>query len=276
MAMRLYEAYTPNTRRPATLRLAEATVCKPCRKLTHGKISRNGRNSTGIITSRHRGGAHKRLYREIDFRRNKLDIAGRVASIEYDPNRNAFICLVNYKDGERRYILHARGIKIGDVITSGLDASISVGNALPLTKIPLGTAIHNIELKSGKGGQLVRAAGTVAKIIAKEGQLATPRLPSSEIRLVSQDCLASIGRVGNIDINNKDLGKAGSKRWLGKRPKVRGSAMNPVDHPHGGGEGRTSIGRKKPSTPWGHVALGKRSSGKRCSNPLILRRRRGS
>nr|YP_009548793.1 ribosomal protein L2 [Cryptogramma acrostichoides]AYW15768.1 ribosomal protein L2 [Cryptogramma acrostichoides] len=276
MAIRPYEAYTPSPRNRTTLHLAKAMVNKPCRKLTHGKTSRNGRNSTGIITSRHRGGAHKRLYRQIDFRRNKLGVAGRIASVEYDPNRNAFICLVNYTDGEKKYILHARGLQVGDVITSGPNTSISVGNALPLTKIPLGTAIHNIELKSGRGGQLVRAAGAVAKIVAKEGRLTTLRLPSSEIRLVPQDCLASVGRVGNIDINNKDLGKAGSKRWLGKRPKVRGSAMNPVDHPHGGGEGRTSIGRKKPSTPWGHVALGKRSRGKKFSNPLILRRRKSS
>nr|YP_009548359.1 ribosomal protein L2 [Bommeria hispida]AYW15180.1 ribosomal protein L2 [Bommeria hispida] len=276
MAIRSYERYTPSARTKNILCFSEAMEHKPCKRLTHGTISRNGRNSKGIITSRHRGGAHKRLYRKIDFRRNKLDVAGRIASIEYDPNRNTSICLVNYVDGEKRYILHARGMEIGDVVTSGPHASISVGNALPLTKMPLGTTIHNIELKSGKGGQLVRAAGAVAKVVAKEGRLATLRLPSGEIRLVPQDCLASIGRVGNIDINNKGLGKAGSRRWLGERPKVRGSAMNPVDHPHGGGEGRTSIGRKKPSTPWGHVALGKRSRGKRYSNPLILRRRRGS
>ncbi|KAH7291738.1 hypothetical protein KP509_29G032000 [Ceratopteris richardii] len=193
----------------------------------------------------------------------------------YDPNLNASICLVNYIDGEKRYILYVRGIKVGDKITSGPDASISVGNALPLsaettrgstsTKIPLGTTIHNIELKSGK-----------AKVVAKEGRLATLRLPSSELCLVSQDCLASIGRVGNIDFNNKNLKKAGSKRWLGKRPTVRGSAMSPVDHPHGGGEGRTSIGRKRPSTPWGHAALGKKNHGKKCRNPLILRRRRST
>nr|YP_009547511.1 ribosomal protein L2 [Cheilanthes micropteris]AYW15507.1 ribosomal protein L2 [Cheilanthes micropteris] len=273
MAIQAYEMYTPNVQNRS---LVKAKGRKPCKRLTYGKICRNGRNSTGIITSRHRGGAHKRLYREIDFRRNKLDIAGRIGSIEYDPNRNASICLVNYVDGEKRYILHARGMGIGDVITSGPDASISVGNALPLTKIPLGTTIHNIELKSGKGGQLVRAAGAVAKVVAKEGRRATLRLPSGEIRLVPQNCLASIGRVGNIDINNKGLGKAGSRRWLGERPKVRGSAMNPVDHPHGGGEGRTSIGRKKPSTPWGHVALGGRSRKKKSSNSLILRRRRGS
>nr|YP_009690876.1 ribosomal protein L2 [Oleandra articulata]QEG57656.1 ribosomal protein L2 [Oleandra articulata] len=276
MAIRLYEAYTPSTRNRAILQFGETTESKPRKQLTYHRTSRNGRNNTGIITSRHRGGGHKRLYREIDFQRNKLNVAGRVASIEYDPNRNAFIRLINYTDGDKRYILHPRGVRVGDIVTSSPDASISVGNALPLTKIPLGTIIHNIELKSGRGGQSVRAAGAAAKVVAKEGQLATLRLPSNEIRLISQSCLASIGRVGNIDINNEGLGKAGSKRWLGRRPKVRGSATNPVDHPHGGGEGRTPIGRKQPSTPWGHVALGQRSrrSGK-YSNPLILRRRKG-
>nr|YP_009426990.1 ribosomal protein L2 [Hypodematium crenatum]ASU95624.1 ribosomal protein L2 [Hypodematium crenatum] len=275
MAIRLYEAYTPGTRNRAILQFGETTKSKPHKKLSYHRISKSGRNNTGIITSRHRGGGHKRLYREIDFRRDKLNVAGRVASVEYDPNRNAFICLINYTDGDKKYILHPRGIRVGDTVTSSLNASISTGNALPLTRIPLGTTIHNIELKSGKGGQSVRAAGAAAKVIAKEGQLATLRLPSNEIRLISQNCLASVGRIGNIDINNEGLGKAGSKRWLGRRPKVRGSATNPVDHPHGGGEGRTSIGRKKPSTPWGHVALGKRSRrGRKYSNPLILRRRK--
>nr|YP_009548619.1 ribosomal protein L2 [Adiantum aleuticum]AYW15594.1 ribosomal protein L2 [Adiantum aleuticum] len=273
MAMRSYETYTPSAQRRDIPHLMEAKGRKPCKRLTRGKISGSGRNSQGVITCRHRGGAHKRLYRKIDFRRNKFDVIGRVASVEYDPNRNASICLVNYVDGEKRYILHARGVAIGDVVTCGPAASISAGNALPPTKMPLGTIIHNIELKSGRGGQLVRAAGTVAKVVAKEGRLATLRLPSGEIRLVPQDCLASVGRVGNVDVSNRSLGKAGSNRWLGKRPRVRGSAMNPVDHPHGGGEGRTSIGRKRPLTPWGHVTLGKRSRGRR--NPLILRRRRG-
>nr|YP_009549313.1 ribosomal protein L2 [Vittaria graminifolia]AYW16462.1 ribosomal protein L2 [Vittaria graminifolia] len=256
--------------------LRMATKNKPCKNLTYGKISKSGRNNRGIITSRHRGGTHKRIYREIDLRREKSNVIGRVASVEYDPNRNAHICLINYKDGEKRYILHPKGLNIGDTIMSGPDASISTGNALPLTKMPLGTIIHNVELKPGRGGQLVRAAGTIAKIIAKEGKLATLRLPSTEIRLLPRNCLASIGRVGNTDINNKGFEKAGSKRWLGKRPKVRGSAMNPVDHPHGGGEGRTSIGRKKPLTPWGHITLGKSNQQKRCVNPLILRRRKES
>nr|YP_009548706.1 ribosomal protein L2 [Gastoniella chaerophylla]AYW15681.1 ribosomal protein L2 [Gastoniella chaerophylla] len=275
MAAQLYEAYSSDIQNRSTLKIKKTTRNKPCKRLTYGKISRNGRNHAGIITSRHRGGAHKRLFRKIDFLRNKLDVAGRVASVEYDPNRNALICLVNYIDGEKRYILHARGLKVGDIVTSGPATSISTGNTLPLTKMPLGTILHNIELKSGRGGQLVRAAGGVAKIVAKEGHLATLRLPSGEIRLVPQDCFATIGRVGNIDINSEGLRKAGSKRWLGKRPKVRGSAMNPVDHPHGGGEGRTSIGRKKPATPWGQAALGKRLVKRKRSNPLILRRRKG-
>nr|YP_002970686.1 ribosomal protein L2 [Alsophila spinulosa]ACK77195.1 ribosomal protein L2 [Alsophila spinulosa] len=275
MAIRLYKAYTPGTRNRAILRFGEATRYEPEKQLTYRKISKNGRNNRGIVTSRHRGGGHKRLYRKIDFRRDKINIIGRVASIEYDPNRNAYICLINYIDGDKRYILHPWGIGVGDVVTSSPEASVSNGNALPLTKIPLGTTIHNIEMRPGKGGQLVRAAGAVAKIVAKEGQAATLRLPSGEIRLISQNCLASVGRVGNVDTNNEGLGKAGSKRWLGKRPKVRGAATNPVDHPHGGGEGRTSIGRKKPSTPWGCIALGKRSrKNNKYSNPLILRRRK--
>nr|YP_010376798.1 ribosomal protein L2 [Adiantum malesianum]UPV69562.1 ribosomal protein L2 [Adiantum malesianum] len=274
MVMRSYKkTCNPNAR---ILRFKKAVGYKPCKKLTRGKVSGSGRNNRGVITSRHRGGAHKRLYREINFRRDKLNIFGRVASVEYDPNRNTPICLVNYVDGDKRYILYARGMEIGNVILSSNDASVSTGNALPLTKMPSGTIIHNIELKSGKGGQLVRAAGTGAKVVAKEGQLATLRLPSGEIRLIPQNCLASVGRIGNVDIIREGLVKAGSRRWLGDRPRVRGSAMNPVDHPHGGGEGRTSIGRKKPLTPWGHVTLGKRIRGKKCINPLILRRRKGS
>nr|YP_009691053.1 ribosomal protein L2 [Saccoloma inaequale]QEG57833.1 ribosomal protein L2 [Saccoloma inaequale] len=277
MAIRLYKAYTPGTRNRAILRFGETTKSEPYRRLTFREVAGGGRNNAGIITSRHRGGGHKRLYRKIDFQRDKTSIIGRVAGVEYDPNRNAFICLVNYVDGEKRYILHARGVGVGSIVTAGPEAPVSIGNALPLTKVPLGTTIHNIELKPGKGGQSVRAAGTVAKVVAKEGQLATLRLPSNEIRLISQNCVVSIGRVGNVDINNEGSGKAGSRRWLGKRPKVRGSATNPVDHPHGGGEGRTSIGRKNPSTPWGYIALGKRTRRKKkYSNPLILRRRKGN
>nr|YP_010189057.1 ribosomal protein L2 [Ulota hutchinsiae]QZJ48009.1 ribosomal protein L2 [Ulota hutchinsiae] len=275
MTIRLYKAYTPGTRNRSVLSFEEIVKSHPQKKLTFQKHNKQGRNNQGIITSRYKGGGHKRLYRQIDFRRNKKNISGNITSIEYDPNRTANICLVNYEDGEKRYILHPRGIKIGDTIISSNEAPILIGNALPSTNMPLGTAIHNIEITPGKGGQLVRTAGTVAKLIAKEGKLATLRLPSGEVRLVSQNSLATIGQIGNADTSNKSLGKAGSKRWLGKRPRVRGVVMNPIDHPHGGGEGRAPIGRKKPLTPWGHTALGTRTRKiKKYSNPLILRRRK--
>nr|YP_010213177.1 ribosomal protein L2 [Linum grandiflorum]UBK11732.1 ribosomal protein L2 [Linum grandiflorum] len=233
-----------------------------------------GRNSRGIITSRHRGGGHKRRYRKIDFRRNAKGIYGRIVTIEYDPNRNAYICLIHYGDGEKRYILHPRGARIGDTIISGTEVPIKMGNALPLTNVPLGTAIHNIEITLGKGGQVARAAGAIAKLIAKEGKSATLKLPSGEVRLISQNCSATVGQVGNVGANRKSLGRAGSKCWLGKRPVVRGVVMNPVDHPHGGGEGRAPIGRKKPATPWGYPALGRRSRKRnKYSDNLILRRR---
>nr|AOV84679.1 ribosomal protein L2 [Actinostachys pennula] len=275
MAIRFYKAYTPGTRNRSVSNFEELVRRKPYKQLTCKNLSRNGRNNKGIITSRGRGSAHKRLYRIIDFHRNKENSFGKVVSVEYDPNRNAYISLINYTDGEKRYVLHAWGVKVGDVPISGSEASVSNGNALPLTKIPLGTTIHNVEIIAGRGGQLVRAAGAAAKAVAKESCLATLRLPSGEVRLVPQHCLATVGRVGNIDINKKSLGKAGSRRRLGERPAVRGTAMNPVDHPHGGGEGRTPIGRKKPLTPWGHTALGRKSRRiKRYSNPFILRRRR--
>nr|YP_010447800.1 ribosomal protein L2 [Isoetes orientalis]UTQ72853.1 ribosomal protein L2 [Isoetes orientalis]WAB08646.1 ribosomal protein L2 [Isoetes philippinensis] len=277
MAIRLYRAYTPGTRNRSVLDLEGIVRSNPQKGLTSGFSCKKGRNNRGIITSRHRGGGHKRLYRQIDFRRNKRNISGRIVTIEYDPNRNAYICLVHYGDGEKRYILHPKGIKIGDTVVSGPKAPISIGNTLPLTNMPLGTAVHNVEIAPGKGGQLARAAGAVAKLIAKEGQLATSRLPSGEVRLVSQNCLATIGQVGNVDANNRTLGKAGSKRWLGRRPEVRGIVMNPVDHPHGGGEGRAPIGREKPLTPWGRTALGKRSrKNNKYSDPSILHRRRNS
>jgi large subunit ribosomal protein L2 len=275
MTIRLYKAYTPGTRNRSVLGFEEIIKSQPQKKLTFRQHNKQGRNNQGIITSRYRGGGHKRLYRQIDFRRNKKNILGKITTIEYDPNRTANICLVSYEDGEKRYILHPRGIKIGDTIISSNETPILIGNALPLTSIPLGTAIHNIEITPGKGGQLVRTAGSVAKLIAKEGQLATLRLPSGEVRLVSQNSLATIGQIGNADVNNKSMGKAGSKRWLGKRPRVRGVVMNPIDHPHGGGEGRAPIGRKKPLTPWGRTALGKRTRKiKKYSDPLILRRRK--
>lgn len=275
MTIRLYKAYTPGTRNRSVLGFEEIMKSYPQKKLTFRQHNKQGRNNQGIITSRYRGGGHKRLYRQIDFRRDKKNILGKIITIEYDPNRTANICLVHYEDGEKKYILQPRGIKIGDTIVSSSEAPILIGNALPLTNMPLGTAIHNIEITPGKGGQLVRTAGTVAKLIAKEGQLATLRLPSGEVRLISQNSLATIGQIGNADANNKSIGKAGSKRWLGKRPRVRGVVMNPIDHPHGGGEGRAPIGRKKPLTPWGRTALGARTRKiKKYSNFLILRRRK--
>jgi large subunit ribosomal protein L2 len=234
-----------------------------------------GRNNRGIITIRHRGGGHKRRYRVIDFNRNKYGIAGNVAAVEYDPNRNARIALIYYSDGEKRYILHPKGLKIGDIIFSGSGSLFNIGNTLPLAEIPLGTSIHNIELIPNKGGQLVRAAGTSAKILAKEGNYVTLRLPSKEIRLIRKECLATIGEISNNDSFLIQSGKAGRTRWLGKRPTVRGSVMNPCDHPHGGGEGRTPIGRTRPLTPWGKAALGiKTRKRKKLSDAYILRRRK--
>ncbi|KAI3423588.1 hypothetical protein D9Q98_010770, partial (chloroplast) [Chlorella vulgaris] len=247
----------------------------PEKALTSWWSRSKGRNNRGIITSRHRGGGHKRLYREIDFARAKVNVPAKVSYIEYDPNRNARIALVNYQDGEKKYILHPVGLQVGQTIIASPEASIAIGNCLPLVKIPLGTEVHNIELQPGSGGQLVRAAGTVAQIVAKEGTWASLRLPSGEVRLVSQNCWATIGRVGNIDAFNLTLGKAGRSRWLGRRPHVRGSAMNPVDHPHGGGEGRAPIGRARPVSPWGRPALGaKTRKRKKFSAALILQRRK--
>nr|AXF84072.1 ribosomal protein L2 [Ammopiptanthus mongolicus] len=285
MAIHLYKTSTPSTRNGA---VDSQVKSNPRKNLIYGQHRcGKGRNARGIITAGHRGGGHKRLYRKIDFRRNEKDIYGRIVTIEYDPNRNAYICLIHYGDGEKRYILHPRGAIIGDTIVSGTEVPIKMGNALPLsgvlidqkeestsTDMPLGTAIHNIEITLGKGGQLARAAGAVAKLIAKEGKSATLKLPSGEVRLISKNCSATVGQVGNVGVNQKSLGRAGSKCWLGKRPVVRGVVMNPVDHPHGGGEGRAPIGRKKPATPWGYPALGRRSRKRnKYSDNLILRRR---
>nr|YP_009676146.1 ribosomal protein L2 [Berchemiella wilsonii]QDE13065.1 ribosomal protein L2 [Berchemiella wilsonii]UIS24221.1 ribosomal protein L2 [Frangula alnus] len=284
MAIHLYKTSTPSTRKGA---VDSQVKSNPRNNLIYGQHRcGKGRNARGIITAGHRGGGHKRLYRKIDFRRNEKDIYGRIVTIEYDPNRNAYICLIHYGDGEKRYILHPRGAIIGDTIVSGTEVPIKMGNALPLrvlidqkeestsTDMPLGTAIHNIEITLGKGGQLARAAGAVAKLIAKEGKSATLKLPSGEVRLIPKNCSATVGQVGNVGVNQKSLGRAGSKCWLGKRPVVRGVVMNPVDHPHGGGEGRAPIGRKKPATPWGYPALGRRSrKRKKYSDNLILRRR---
>jgi large subunit ribosomal protein L2 len=275
MAIRFFKAATPGTRHGSVLDFSEVTTKKPEKSLTTWWSRSKGRNNRGIITSRHRGGGHKRLYREIDFGRTKVNIPAKVTHIEYDPNRNSRIALVNYQDGEKRYILHPVGLKVGDIVVASSEATIAIGNCLPLVKIPLGTEVHNIELQPGAGGQLVRAAGTVAQIVAKEGTWVTLRLPSGEVRLVSQNCWATIGRVGNVDAFNLTLGKAGRKRWLGRRPHVRGSAMNPVDHPHGGGEGRAPIGRSRPVSPWGKPALGaKTRKRKKFSAALILQRRK--
>nr|YP_009990692.1 ribosomal protein L2 [Zygophyllum xanthoxylum]YP_009990702.1 ribosomal protein L2 [Zygophyllum xanthoxylum]QNM99196.1 ribosomal protein L2 [Zygophyllum xanthoxylum]QNM99206.1 ribosomal protein L2 [Zygophyllum xanthoxylum]UAA82471.1 ribosomal protein L2 [Zygophyllum xanthoxylum]UZU70643.1 ribosomal protein L2 [Zygophyllum xanthoxylum]UZU70644.1 ribosomal protein L2 [Zygophyllum xanthoxylum] len=274
MAIHLYKTSTPSTRNGAVDSQAKSNPRKK-NNLIYGQHRCKGRNARGIITARHRGGGHKRLYRQIDFRRKEKDIYGRIVTIEYDPNRNAYICLIHYGDGEKRYILHPRGAIIGDTVISGTEVPIQMGNALTLsTDMPLGTAIHNIEITLGKGGQLARAAGAVAKLIAKEGKSATLKLPSGEVRLISKNCSATVGQVGNVGVSQKSLDRAGSKRWLGKRPVVRGVVMNPVDHPHGGGEGRAPIGRKKPATPWGYPALGRRSrKRKKYSDNLILRRR---
>nr|QDE53550.1 50S ribosomal protein L2 [Micractinium sp. LBA 32] len=275
MAIRFFKAATPGTRHGSVLDFSEVASKKPEKSLTTWWSRSKGRNNRGIITSRHRGGGHKRLYREIDFGRTKVNVSAKVTHIEYDPNRNSRIALVNYQDGEKRYILHPVGLQIGDTIIASPEAPITVGNCLPLVNIPLGTEVHNVELQPGSGGQLVRAAGTVAQIVAKEGAWVTLRLPSGEVRLVSQNCWATIGRVGNVDAFNLTLGKAGRKRWLGRRPHVRGSAMNPVDHPHGGGEGRAPIGRSRPVSPWGKPALGaKTRKRKKFSAALILQRRK--
>jgi len=275
MAIRLYKAYTPGTRNRTVSTFNEITTNKPEKSLIKHKHSLKGHNNRGIITCRHKGGGHKRRYRIIDFKRNKLNILSKVASIEYDPNRNARIALLHYQDGEKRYILHPRSLKIGTDVIAGPNAPIEVGNALPLEKIPLGTAVHNVELKPNKGGQIVRAAGTYAQIVAKEGNFITLKLPSSEVRMIHKTCYATIGQVGNIDSSNITIGKAGRNRWLGKRPTVRGVVMNPIDHPHGGGEGRSPIGRSHPVTPWGKPALGQKTRNKnKYSNKYILRRRK--
>lgn len=274
MSIRLYKSYTPGTRNRALSAFTEITKSKPEKSLIQKNHRTKGRNNRGVITIRHRGGGHKRRYRLIDFKRNKYGIEGLIAAIEYDPNRNARIALIHYTDGEKRYILHSKNLQVGDKIISGLEAPFQIGNTLPLMNIPLGTSIHNIELIPNRGGQLVRSAGTSAKILAKEGDYVTLRLPSKEIRLIRKECFATIGEVSNNDAFLVQSGKAGRTRWLGKRPTVRGSVMNPCDHPHGGGEGRAPIGRTRPLTPWGKPALGiKTRKRKKLSDAYILRRR---
>jgi large subunit ribosomal protein L2 len=274
MGTRSYRPYTPGRRQAISSDFVEITKTEPEKSLTTHRHNPKGRNNRGVITSRHRGGGHKRLYRIIDFRRDKRDIPAKVAAIEYDPNRNARIALLFYQDGEKRYIIAPLGLAVGQEVIAGTEVPFEVGNALPLEKIPLGTDIHNIELLPGRGGQIVRAAGASAQLVAKEGDYVTIKLPSKEVRMVRKECYATIGRVGNIEVRNVNLGKAGKTRHLGRRPHVRGSAMNPVDHPHGGGEGRAPIGRSGPVTPWGKPTLGKKTrKKKKPSSALIVRRR---
>jgi large subunit ribosomal protein L2 len=277
MGIRFLQAYTAGTRNRSVSDFSELTDKKsaPEKTLTVSLQRSKGRNNRGIITCRHRGGGHKRLYRQIDFRRDKIGVTAKVVRIEYDPNRNSRIALLRYEDSEKRYIIHPRGLNIGDIIQSDLNAPILIGNSLPLRNIPLGAEVHNVEFQPGSGGQLARSAGAMVEILAKEGNFVTIRLPSKEIRLVSKNCWATIGQVGNIEAYNLTAGKAGRTRWLGKRPTVRGSVMNPVDHPHGGGAGRAPIGRSRPVTPWGRPALGQLTrKPKKYSNNLIVKKRK--
>jgi large subunit ribosomal protein L2 len=275
MGIRFLNPCTPGTRQRSVSDFIEITKSKPEKSLSFYVQRSKGRNNRGVITCRHRGGGHKRLYRQIDFRRDKVGIPAKVVSIQYDPNRNARIALLRYEDGEKRYILHPRGLNVGEMLISDINAPILVGNSLPLRNIPLGAEIHNVEFQPGSGGQLARSAGTLVEILAKEGEYVTIRLPSKEIRFLSKNCWASIGQVGNVEAYNSKIGKAGRTRWLGIRPTVRGSVMNPVDHPHGGGEGRSPIGRSRPVTPWGKPALGRLTrKPKKYSNQFIIRKRK--
>jgi large subunit ribosomal protein L2 len=274
MPIKVYKPTSPGRRDMSGQTFEEVTRSYPERSLTRGMRKRAGRNVRGKITIRHRGGGHKRRYRQIDFRRDKFDIPGRVASIEYDPNRSARIALVEYVDGEKRYIIAPLGLQVGDTVISGNRVEIRPGNTLPLQNIPLGTLVHNVELQAGRGGQMVRSAGTSAQLLAKDHpKYVTLRLPSGEERFVPQNCLATVGQVGNVEQGNIKLGKAGRKRHIGIRPTVRGSAMNPNDHPHGGGEGRSPIGMPGPKTPWGKPAQGQRTRSNKSTDKFIFRRR---
>ncbi len=274
MPIKVYKPTSPGRRDMSGQTFEEITFTVPEKSLTKGMRKRGGRNSRGKITIRHRGGGHKRRYRDIDFKRDKFNVPASVRSIEYDPNRSARIALVYYTDGEKRYVIAPLGMQVGDTVISSQQAEIRPGNTMPLRAIPQGTMIHNVELQVGRGGQLVRSAGTSAQILAKEGDdFAIVRLPSGEERFIRQDCLATIGQVGNVEHGNVKLGKAGRKRYLGIRPTVRGSAMNPNDHPHGGGEGRSPVGMPGPKTPWGKPALGKRTRRNKATDKYIFRRR---
>ena len=272
MAIKSYKPTSAGRRHQSCSTFEEITATRPEKSLVVTLKKSGGRNSYGRVTARHIGGGHKQKYRIIDFRRNKLNIPATVATIEYDPNRSARIALLHYVDGEKRYILAPHGLKVGDRVIASAEADIKPGNALPIKAIPLGTIIHNIELKIGKGGQLARSAGTFAQLMSKEGVYAQVKLPSGEVRMVLQECMATIGQVGNLDYEKISLGKAGRSRWLGRRPKVRGVAMNPVDHPHGGGEGRTSGGRH-PVTPWGIPTKGYKTRTNKRSTPFIIKKR---
>jgi len=275
MGIRTFRPYTPGTRTRVVSDYSEITRREPEKGLVVYRHRRKGRNNRGVITCRHRGGGHKRVYRLVDFRRDKHGVIARVAAIQYDPNRNARLALLYYSDGEKRYILQPAGLTVGQKVVSGPEAPIETGNALPLSAIPLGSSVHNVELYAGRGGQLVRTAGASAQVMAKEGDYVALKLPSTEVRLVRRECYATLGAVGNAEVRNTSLGKAGRKRWLGRRPEVRGSVMNPCDHPHGGGEGRAPIGRSGPVTPWGKPALGlKTRKRNKPSNRFVLRKRR--
>ena len=273
MAIRDYNPTSPGRRFQTGSTFDEITTSTPHKPLLEPLKKTGGRSSTGEVTSWWRGGGHKRQYRIIDFKRDKLEIPGKVSTVEYDPNRSARIALVTYADGEKRYILHPVGVKVGDTIVAGVNVDILPGNCLPLKNIPLGTMIHNVELKPGKGGQIARSAGSSVQLVAKEGDYASVKMPSSEIRLISIECFATVGQVGNIDHENVSVGKAGRNRWKGRKPHVRGVAMNPVDHPLGGGEGKTSGGRH-PVTPWGVPTKGYKTRNSKQTDRFIVQRRK--
>lgn len=274
MGIKKYKPTTASRRQMTSLTFEELTKKEPEKNLTAPLKSKAGRNAHGRVTVRHQGGGHKRKYRLVDFKRTKDNVPARVAAIEYDPNRSANIALLHYVDGQKAYVLAPNNMKVGDMVVSGSQSDIKVGNAMPLKDIPVGSLIHNVELRPGKGGQLARSAGTVAQLMAKEGAYAHVRLPSGEVRLVHVNCRATIGQVGNLDYEKQNIGKAGRSRWMGIRPTVRGSVMNPVDHPHGGGEGRHPIGRKYPVSPWGKIAIGGKTRKKKPSDKMIVRKRK--
>ncbi len=273
MAVKSFKPYTPSRRTMTVADFSEVSKKKPEKKLTEKLSGSGARNNYGVITSRFRGGGHKQRYRLIDFKRNKLNVPAKIAAIEYDPNRTCRIALLSYADGEKRYILAPVGLSVGDTVVSSETADIKPGNALPIANIPVGTTIHNLELRPGKGGQIVRSAGTGAQLMAKEGSYAQVRLPSGEVRKILLTCMASIGQVGNVEHENIRLGKAGRKRWLGKKPHNRGVSMNPVDHPHGGGEGKTS-GGGHPVTPWGQPTRGYKTRNNARTDNMIVKRRK--